>query len=253
VTFPVYVFGIHPHHVFDFLAFLVGGRLFWMGLRRENDTPLRGNAKWVVAGGCVIGAALGAKLIVLLEDPAVTVANAGHLAFWLGGKSIVGGLLGGWLGVEIAKREMGIVEATGDSFALPIAVGLAIGRVGCYLSGLTDDTYGTPTTLPWGVDFGDGVPRHPAQLYEAAFAVALAVALVALRSRREAKGDLFKLLMVSYFAFRFLEEFVRVTPRPWLGFTIYQIACVAGLAYALKDAATRSRLRRLVAPGRSPA
>ena len=59
----------------------------------------------------------------------------------------------------------------------PIAVGLAIGRVGCFLAGLHDDTYGLPTALPWGVDFGDGTPRHPTQLYEIAVVLPLGWAL----------------------------------------------------------------------------
>ena len=235
MEFPVLVAGVHPHHVFDFLAFLVGGQLFWRSLRRD-PSPYSAEEKWFLAAGCLIGAALGAKLIVLLEDPAFTLAHAREPAFWLSGKSIVGGLLGGLVGVELAKKEAGITRSTGDHFAVPVAVGLAVGRIGCFLSGLTDDAYGVATTLPWGVDFGDGVPRHPTQLYEAAFALLLALALVRARGRVQASGDLFRLLMVAYLGFRFLEEFIRVSPRPYLGLTVYQLACAAGLAYYLRDA-----------------
>ena len=63
---------------------------------------------------------------------------------------------------------VGITHSTGAYFAPSLAIGIAIGRIGCFLSGLEDYTYGTPTTLPWGYDFGDGVLRHPVQLYEAA-------------------------------------------------------------------------------------
>ena len=244
MDFPVHFFGLHPHQVFDILSLLVGAQLFWWGLRRQREGALQGEDKWTVAGGCLVGAALGAKAIVLLEDPPATLFLLSNPAFWVSGKSIVGALLGGLLGVELAKKAAGIATSTGDHFVLPLCVGLAIGRLGCFFSGLEDDAYGIRTALPWGVDFGDG-PRHPTQLYEVGFALLFLAALPALRRRSREAGDLFRLFMVSYFAFRFLEEFFRVAPRPYLGLTVYQLACAAGLAYYLKDRATRTRLARL--------
>ncbi len=77
-------------------------------------------------------------------------------------------MLGGLIGVEIGKKYAGVTESTGDRFVMPILVGLIIGRIGCFIAGLHDDTYGNPTALPWGIDFGDGIPRHPTQLYDIA-------------------------------------------------------------------------------------
>ncbi len=248
MEFPVVVFGLHPHRLFDVLSLLVGAQLFWWGLRRRREGTLQGDDKWTVAGGCLVGAALGAKAIVLLEDPPATLALVANPLFWVSGKSIVGALLGGLVGVEVAKRAAGITRSTGDHFVLPLCVGLAIGRLGCFLSGLQDDAYGVHTSLPWGVDFGDG-PRHPTQLYEVAFALAFLAALPWLRRRPREEGDLFRLFMVSYFAFRFLEEFLRVAPRPYLGLTVYHVACAAGLVYYLRDRGVRTRLARLAAPG----
>jgi phosphatidylglycerol:prolipoprotein diacylglycerol transferase len=74
----------------------------------------------------------------------------------MGGKMIVGALMGGLLAVEWAKRRLGVTVRTGDLFALPLCAGIAIGRVGCFLTGLEDHTVGAHTTLPWGVDVGDG-------------------------------------------------------------------------------------------------
>lgn len=247
MEFPVTILGLHPHQVFDVLSLLVGAQLFWWGLRRRREGTLQGDDKWTVAAGCFVGAALGAKLIVLLEEPPRTLLLVADPAFWVGGKSIVGALLGGLVGVEAAKKAAGIARSTGDHFVLPLCVGLAIGRLGCFLSGLQDDAYGIPTSLPWGVDFGDG-PRHPTQLYEIAFALAFAAALPWLRRRPRGEGDLFRLFMVAYFAFRFLEEFVRVSPRPYLGLTVYQVACLGGLAWYLRSRESRARVARLVAP-----
>jgi phosphatidylglycerol---prolipoprotein diacylglyceryl transferase len=91
----------------------------------------------------------------------------------VGGKTIVGALVFGLISVEIMKRYIGLRPSTGDLYAIPLALGIAIGRIGCFLTGLSDNTYGIPTRLPWAVDFGDGIPRHPTQLYEIAFLLAL--------------------------------------------------------------------------------
>jgi phosphatidylglycerol:prolipoprotein diacylglycerol transferase len=75
--------------------------------------------------------------------------------------------------VEIVKRSIGLRTSTGDLYAIPLAIGIAIGRIGCFLTGLSDNTYGNPTSLPWAINFGDGIPRHPTQLYEIVFLLAL--------------------------------------------------------------------------------
>ena len=228
MEFPVHLFGIHPHQVFDILSLLVGSQLFWWMQRRAPDR-FTGDERWTLAAGCLLGAALGAKLIVFLEEPRPLSVLADP-AFWVSGKSIVGALLGGLVGVELAKKLGGIKRRTGDAFVVPLCVGLAVGRIGCFLSGLTDDAYGVRTSLPWGVDFGDG-PRHPTQLYEVAFALGFLALVPTLRRRLPTPGHTFRAFMVAYSAFRFVEEFVRVAPRPYVGLTVYQWACLAGLAY----------------------
>ncbi len=75
----------------------------------------------------------------------------------LAGKSIVGAIAGGWLAVEGAKRLRGIECRTGDLLAIPLAAAIAIGRIGCLLTGAGDRTFGVATTLPLAFDFGDGV------------------------------------------------------------------------------------------------
>ncbi|MCX6903351.1 MAG: prolipoprotein diacylglyceryl transferase, partial [Verrucomicrobia bacterium] len=92
----------------------------------------------------------------------------------IGGKTIVGALLGGWVGVALAKRRLGIGHPSGDVYVFPVILGMCVGRVGCFLAGLEDHTYGIATSLPWGVNFGDGISRHPTQLYEIVFLLAVA-------------------------------------------------------------------------------
>ena len=130
-----------------------------------------------------MGAVIGSKLLGWIQHPAEAWAHRLDAAWLLGGKTIVGGLLGGLVGVELAKLGIGERRSTGDLFALPLCLGIALGRVGCFLAGLADHTYGVPTALPWGVDFGDGIRRHPTQLYEIAVLGLIAVWLVTARPR----------------------------------------------------------------------
>ena len=81
-------------------------------------------------------------------------------------RSIVGALAGAIAAIELFKAVRGIRGSTGLIFVPAFATTVMVGRWGCFLSGLEDETHGTPTSLPWGVDLGDGMMRHPVQLYE---------------------------------------------------------------------------------------
>ncbi len=141
---------------------------------------------------------------------------------WLsGGKTIVSGLLGGYLGVQVAEWVLGKPLDMCDSFAAPVAAAIAVGRLGCFHAGCC---YGSVTTWPWGVDFGDGQSRHPTQLYEASFHVLAAVVLYQLYRRQRLRGQHIRLYFLAYFCYRFLSEFVRPEARLWIGLTGYQWA-----------------------------
>jgi phosphatidylglycerol:prolipoprotein diacylglycerol transferase len=233
MSFPVYLrvgtLVLHPHQVFETLAWAVGFYVYYRARRRGGDVLSKEHRLWVMVAA-VLGGLAGSRLLFVVESaagPAGPVAGADGL---LGGKSIVGGLLGGMLAVEAVKRWLGVTVATGDLLAMPLVIGMAIGRVGCFLTGLADRTYGVATSLPWGVDFGDGVARHPTQLYEIVALAALAGALGADRTRGSTEGDRFKLFMVTYLAFRLGIDFLK-PGLPLLGLTVIQWACVAGLVY----------------------
>lgn len=233
MTFPVYLrlgpFVLHPHAAFEILGYAAGVWCYLQGRRNQGDVIPTESRVWVVIAA-VLGGLIGARLMYLVEHVA-EFADAWHEAsFLLGGKSIVGGLLGGLIAVEWTKRRMGVTMATGDLLALPLTLGIAIGRVGCFLSGLPDQTYGVATGLPWGVDFGDGVPRHPTQLYEIVFLVALGALLVTRGDHMVTSGDRFKVFMLTYLSFRLAVdalkpgiEFVGLSPIQW--------ACLAAILY----------------------
>ncbi len=110
---------------------------------------------------------------------------------WLSGRTIVGGIIGGVLAVWLTKRKLGIKQRLGNYLVPSLLIGIFFGRIGCFLAGCC---YGTATTLPWGVNFGDGVLRSPTQLYEAVFVLGLFVYAQIMKDRY-APGELFRLFM----------------------------------------------------------
>lgn len=233
MQFPVYIWigswRIHPHFVFESLAYAIAFRLVLLNSRHDTIAPTQRSS--VVVGG-LVGALVGAKLLVLLQHIDLLGRNwQQFLLLFIQGKTVVGALLGGLIGVELTKKLIGVTRSTGDAFVYPLIVGTAIGRIGCFLTGLSDHTYGIATTLPWGVDFGDGIYRHPTQLYEVIFLACLMVFL-SIRSRyQRQEGDLFKFYMIAYLGFRFLIDFIKPDFHPFLGLSAIQIACVLGILY----------------------
>jgi len=176
--------------VFETLGYAGGYEVYRRARARAGDR-LNDHKRWVVIAAAAVGALIGSRVLGLLEE-APRRGLSWHDFLLPGGKTIVGGLLGGWLAVELAKWAAGIRSRTGDLFAVPLCIGIAIGRIGCFLAGLADDTYGTPTSLPWGVDFGDGVRRHPTQVYEFVLLAVLGAVLWWLGRRPHRQGALFR-------------------------------------------------------------
>jgi prolipoprotein diacylglyceryltransferase len=155
------------HLAFEILGYLAGLSVYVLSRMRRGDVvPDRDRA--TVLTGAALGAGIGARLLFMLSFPG---------ADFFGGKTVVGGLLGGLIGVELAKKWKGIPTSTGDLFVYPLMTAMAIGRIGCFLAGPIDKTAGLPTSLPWGIAIADGVRRHPVALYEIAFLIVLAIGL----------------------------------------------------------------------------
>jgi prolipoprotein diacylglyceryltransferase len=109
----------------------------------------------------------------------------------------------------------------------PIILGIFIGRIGCFLSGINEFTYGNQTSFFTGMDLGDGVLRHPTSLYELVFLVLLFIVLKYFKNNVSLKnGDLFKIFMLSYFGFRFFIEFLKPNVFYTIGLSSIQILCI---------------------------
>jgi phosphatidylglycerol:prolipoprotein diacylglycerol transferase len=233
MSFPVFIplgpVKLHPHVLFDFLAYFLGAQLYF---RTRRPGRLTGEQSLAVVAGAIIGALIGATALSWFQNPQDWRDPGISLHYILfPGRTVVGGLLGGLIGVELAKAIVKLQASTGDDLVFPILAGMVLGRVGCFLTGVTDNTVGLPTTLPLGIDMGDGIARHPTSLYEIAFLGLLAALLWKRRARPHEEGDLFRLFLSAYLAFRFVIEFLKPNPRPFLGVSAIQLACVAGLTY----------------------
>lgn len=215
------------HLLFESLAYFVAIRLYLR--HRRTSAQGRPPSTWILVGA-FFGAVVGSKLVFWLHRPDTLLMRLADVHTLLVGKTILGGLLGGVVGVEFTKKWVGERRSTGDGFVVPVLVGLMIGRIGCFLGGLNDATYGVATRLPWGVDFGDGIARHPTQLYEILFAALCLYALTRVRAPRA--GDRFKVMMCLYLGWRCAVDLIK--PQPILYFELIsgiQLASLLGLVY----------------------
>lgn len=233
LPFEPIVFGIkiNIHLVLEYLAFFIAFR-YYIYLRKRSDDTISSNNRLSIIIGAIFGALLFSRLFAFLENP-----NANYAQGWffiLNNKTIMGGLFGGLLGVELAKKIIGEKKSSGDLFTLPIIVGIIIGRIGCFLSGIKEFTYGKETASIFGMDLGDGLQRHPIALYEIAFLVFLFLIIKRLQKESYKSGSLFKLYMLSYFGFRFLIEFLKPNTFLLFGLSSIQYLCLICFLYYAK-------------------
>lgn len=175
------------------------------------------------------GALVGAKLAMLMGDlgwPWTPLAG-GWREVVFSGRSITGGLLGGFLFAEIGKPLLHYDLPPNDRFAAKLPFSIALGRVGCVLGGCCR---GVPWDGPIAIRYADGIARVPASLIELVFQLAVGVALVAIVRAKKIPGGVFALYMVLYGIFRFVLEPLRATPKPWAGYSVYQVLALAMIA-----------------------
>jgi len=219
------------HAICEAVAVFTAFRYYLYLKKKQRDT-LTPNRRLAIVIAAALGAVLGGRLLGAAEDIPTWMAATAPWQYFFYNKTMVGGLLGGLMGVELVKKLMGERQHSGDLFVYPLIVGICIGRVGCFSAGVYEEAYGLPTTLPWGMDLGDGLSRHPVTLYEIGFLILLAGALKTLQRRYILKqGALFKLFMIAYLAFRLGLDVIKPGWRYMAGMGSIQLACIAGLLY----------------------
>jgi phosphatidylglycerol:prolipoprotein diacylglycerol transferase len=192
---------------------------FWVRLARRDERLL------LIYFAALVSAFLGAKLVYLAAEGWMYWDDPHRWMIWATGKTILGALLGGYAGVEVAKKLTGYAAPTGDWFAIIAPVGIVLGRMGCLLHGCCLGR-ACPAAW-WTIQDVRGVPRWPAVPVEIAFNVIAIIFFLILRQRRALGGQHFHLYLIGYGIFRFGHEFLRATPRVAGEISGYQIAAIA--------------------------
>ena len=219
------------HSFFEILAFSIGFYLY-RKTNRLNSSLDKGKQLLIVLGAC-LGALLGSRSLAALEHFESLKENFSWLKLTQS-KTIVGGLYGGWLGVEITKKYLKIKQSTGDSLVFPLSIGMIIGRLGCATSGVYDGTAGLPSSLPWAFDQGDGIPRHPTALYEIIFLLLLLNFVLWFRkNNKKTPGYFFRLWILSYSIWRLAVDFIKPSVPFFYGLSAIQWACLCAIVYLL--------------------
>ena len=236
IPFEPILFGIklNIHLIFEYLAFFLAFR-YYVFLKKRTAKGISTTNRLSIVLGAIIGGFIGSRFVGFLENP-IFDFSLDKLIILYNTKTIMGGLFGGLIGVETAKKIIHEKKSSGDLFTLPIIVGICIGRIGCFLTGINEFTYGKETTFFTGMNLGDGLNRHPIALYEIVFLMALFFILKKQISTEKLKnGEVFKLFMLSYFTFRFLIEFIK--PNIFFIFELSSIQwlCIICLAYYYKS------------------
>jgi phosphatidylglycerol---prolipoprotein diacylglyceryl transferase len=224
----------NTHDLFTLLGLAAGIALYYRALRRDGILDAR---IVLISLAALAGGVIGARLLTSWE--VIDEVQAANLPITYvvthGPRSIIGGLVGGYVAIVLTKRALGYTLSTGDYYAAAIPLALLIGRIGCFLSELP---LGTPTDLPWGMTVSpeaaaafprcpgcDG-PMHPSMLYEIGF-LALAFGIIASRGPMlPVRGDTLKAFLLAYGLFRFGVEYVRGNEVQAWGLTGPQIVLI---------------------------
>ncbi len=218
------------------LAILAAAWVRRQEVRRLGYDRTPGHA--IVGFAALFGGLFGAKLGMVLFVPPSEILALGWAALGgdFTGKTVVGGIAGGYLGVELAKKLTGVRHSTGDAFAVSLPLAQGIGRIGCFFHGCC---VGIPSDSGLAVRMADvsmagasivGGARLPTALFECALDLGLAAGLWTIRARPRPPGALFKGALIGYATIRFCLEPLRGDTGWRLGpLTAVQWVCLAAI------------------------
>jgi len=217
------IYGIPTYSIF--IALSLAAAVIMYVYNSRNSESLRSDEAIKIVIAAFVGGIIGAKLPVVLLN---LTQGWNGIETILAGRTIVGGMIGGLLSVILVKRHFKIKKRYGNVLAPSVALAMAIGRIGCFLSGCC---YGIPTNTALGCDFGDGLLRYPTQLFEMTFCL-ISFVILQLTFRKMKPGQALTLYFLGYFIFRVCIEFIRVNPM-YMNLTVYQWISLAGIIFLL--------------------
>lgn len=236
MTFPINInlgdFVLNTHLVTEIAAFFLGYRFYAYKKKRIVDV-FTSEQRIMLLIAAAVGALIFSRVIGALENVEEWKSFGSFWGYLYGSKTVVGGLLGGWLGIEVVKYFAGLKRSSGDVMTYPILFALFIGRIGCFSQGVHEMTYGYPTNFMTGMDLGDGIIRHPLALYEMVYLICVVVLLILMQSKSKFnEGMQFKLMMFLYLLYRFVTEWCKPHFPLFIGLTSIQLSIlICYLAY----------------------
>jgi len=244
VLFHVFGVPIEAFWATVFLGFLAALFVARSELRRQGHD---GGAAFDLILWAYVGGFVGARLFMIVTAWDQFRLDPFELMFSGSGWVWQGGVMGGAIAVVLKARALGLPIGDVADLAGPcLAIGQAIGRVGCQLAG--DGDYGIATDLPWGMSYPNGVVPttetvHPTPVYEAALYLLIFLGLWSQRARPHAPGSVFGQYLLFTGVVRFAVEFVRRNPVVGLGLTVAQwvslVSMAIGAALLLRGRASR--------------
>jgi prolipoprotein diacylglyceryltransferase len=234
IPFEPYLFRIplNVQVISECLAFSVGFR-YYVVSKKYYDGNASGNYRQIIIWGATLGTFLGARIMGFLENP-YGIHQLRQILIQFNARSIMGGIFGAMLGIKLVRKLVKEEHLSFDLFILPLILSIFIGRVGCFLNGTKDFTYGTETDFFMAMDLGDGLYRHPIALYELVF---LALLFIGMHRNRHALWQIpelmFTIFMMSYFGFRFCIEYLKPNVFFVYGLSSVQWLCIGCWIYFL--------------------
>ena len=203
VTIHVGSLQIPLHTVTETLGIFIGFRYFIYLRKKQGDNINTSNRIWILIAA-IFGSFIGSRLVGGLENPLQLQDSDNVFLYFYQNKTVLGGFVGGLFLVEAVKKIIGETQASGDLFVFPVILALIIGRIGCFSMGVYEETYGTETSLPWGMNLGDGLIRHPVALYEILFLLLMWLAILQIEKKWTlAVGARFKNIFDGLYSFSF--------------------------------------------------
>lgn len=218
------------HQLFDLLALflaIMGNIFFRKQFQLKIPSSLPDKHRYTYMLLLIMGMVFGSLL-------------AGSFNLYLSGtlgiaKSLLGGIAGAVLIAEVFKFFAGIKGSTGFYYLPGLCILIIVGRIGCFLAGIDDYTYGIATTLPWGVDFGDTIKRHPVQLYESFAMLLFFLALIFSYKKNQSLWVKhgFYFFILWYAGQRFIWEFLKPYATLIGPLNLFHLLAIAMIIYAI--------------------
>ena len=203
---------VHTYGFLIALAFLLG---LWLALRQAGREGLSRDKITDIGFYALFAGIIGSRIFFIgTAWEHFSAHPLDMIKIWEGGLVFYGGVIfAAPVAAWYARKQGLLLWQTADIWAPSIAVGHAIGRLGCFCAGCC---YGLPTDLPWGITFNHsetlavrGVPLHPTQLYESAAEFLNFAVLLVIRRRKTFQGQLFWMYVLNYAVIRAVIELFR--------------------------------------------